>query len=112
MRDFNFTDLLRSIFIASFLGMLLSHNLTFAMTDSNLRDGSLMIQSRPLITVEALNTIAIDDTISIVGTGSSMTGVSMVTTAGEGGFDKPWAAGPASASMTVVVPTIEEGEDG
>ncbi|MEC7239179.1 MAG: hypothetical protein VXV81_03420, partial [Candidatus Thermoplasmatota archaeon] len=73
MRDFLFTDLLKSIFIASLLGMLLSHNLTFAMTDSNLRDGSLMAQSRPLITVEALNTIASDDTISIVGTGSSMT---------------------------------------
>jgi len=73
MNEFHFSDLLKSIFIACFLGMLLSHNLTFAMTDSNLRNSSLMIQSRPLITVEALNTIAFDDTISIVGTGSSMT---------------------------------------
>ena len=32
-----------------------------------------MIQSRPLITVEAINTIASDESISIVGTGSSMT---------------------------------------
>lgn len=71
--DFKFTDLMGSILIASFLGMLLSHNLTFSLTDSNLRDGSLMIQSRPLITVEALNTITSDNTISIVGTGSSMT---------------------------------------
>ena len=58
--DFKFTDLMGSILIASFLGMLLSHNLTFSLTDSNLRDSSLMIQSRPLITVEALNTITSD----------------------------------------------------
>jgi len=68
----NFIDLMTSILIASFLGILLSHNLTFALTDSNLRDSSLMFQSRPLITVEALNTIASDNTISIVGIGSSM----------------------------------------
>ena len=62
-----------SILIASFLGMLLSHNLSIYLTDPIMRDQSLFTGSRYTITVDALNTIAEDDTISVIAMGSSMT---------------------------------------
>ena len=70
--DFRLIDLFKSIFIASFLGILLSHNLTFYLTEPLMRDQSLFIGSRYTITVDALDTIAGDEEISIVVIGSSM----------------------------------------
>jgi len=71
--DFKFTDLMMSLLIASFLGMLLSHNLSIYLTEPVMRDQSLFTGSRYTITVDALNTIVDDDTISVIAIGSSMT---------------------------------------
>ena len=71
--ELKFTDLMMSLLIASFLGMLLSHNLSIYLTDPLMRDQSLFTGSRYTITVDALNTIAEDDTISVIAIGSSMT---------------------------------------
>ena len=71
--DLKFTDLMMSLLIASFLGMLLSHNLSIFLTEPLLRDQSLFTGSRYTITVDALNTIVDDDTISVIAIGSSMT---------------------------------------
>ena len=62
-----------SVLIASFLGILLSHNISIYITEPIMRDQSVFIGSRYTITVDALNTIAEDDTISIIAMGSSMT---------------------------------------
>jgi|TARA_B100001741_G_C16545373_1_gene596384 hypothetical protein len=67
-----FSDLMISILITAFLGMLLSHNLSIYVTEPIMRDQSVFIGSRYTITVDALNTIAEDDTISIIAMGSSM----------------------------------------
>ena len=69
----NLNELFMSILIASFLGMLLSHNLSIYLTEPLMRDQSLFTGSRYTITVDALNTIAEDDTISVIAIGSSMT---------------------------------------
>lgn len=61
-----------SVLIASFLGILLSHNISIYITDPIMRDQSVFTGSRYTITVDALNTIAEDDTISIIAIGSSM----------------------------------------
>lgn len=71
--DFRLIDLLKSILIASFLGILLSHNLSIYLTEPLMRDQSIFIGSRYTITVDALDTIAEDDTISVIAMGSSMT---------------------------------------
>jgi len=65
-------DLFTSVSVAAVLFFLLSSSMMSGVTDSLMRDSSLMIQSRPVITREALDTIAEDNKISIVGTGSSM----------------------------------------
>ena len=56
----NFIDLMTSILIASFLGILLSHNLTFALTESSISDGSIMRDSRLSgITTDSLAIISV-----------------------------------------------------
>ena len=71
--DLNKSDLLLSVFVAAFLAMLLSHNLSMYITEPIMRDQSVFTGSRYTITTDALNTIAEDDGISIVAMGSSMT---------------------------------------
>ena len=68
------SDMLMSVFVAMFLAMLLSHNLSLYLTEPRIRDQSAFTgSSRYAITVDALNTIAEDDAISIIAMGSSMT---------------------------------------
>jgi hypothetical protein len=56
----NFIDLMTSILIAFFLGILLSHNLTFALTESSISDGSIMRDSRLSgITTDSLAIISV-----------------------------------------------------
>ena len=71
--DLDKSDLLLSVFVAAFLAMLLSHNLSMYITEPIMRDQSVFTGSRYTITVDALDTIAEDDEISIVAIGSSMT---------------------------------------
>ena len=69
----NLDELFMSILIASFLGMLLSHNVSIYLTEPLMKDQSIFIGSRYTITADALDTIAEDDTISVIAMGSSMT---------------------------------------
>ena len=70
----NFIDLMTSILIAFFLGILLSHNLTFALTESSISDGSIMRDSRLSgITTDSLAIISDHVDNPIIGIGSSMT---------------------------------------
>ena len=66
-------DLFTSVLIATVLFFLLSNTFTFHLTDPLMNDSSLMIQARPVITRDALDTIGEDHGISIIGMGSSMT---------------------------------------
>ena len=62
-----------SVIVSVALLMILPHTIGFHITDPLMRDQSIFIGSRYTITVDALNTIAEDDTISIIAIGSSMT---------------------------------------
>jgi len=66
-------ELIISVSIATVLFLLLSHSLTFHLTEPLMNDSSLMINSRIVITRDALDSISDDGKISIVATGSSMT---------------------------------------
>ena len=66
--------LMRSILIASFVGMLLSHNLTFSLTQTHMNDGSIMRDSRLSgITTRSLELIETNVENPIIAIGSSMT---------------------------------------
>lgn len=71
--EFQIIDLLKSFGFAFFVSILLSHNLTFYVTEPMMRDQSIFIGSRYTITVDALDTVANDEDFSIVAMGSSMT---------------------------------------
>ena len=66
--------LARSILIASFVGMLLSHNLTFSLTETHMNDGSIMRDARLSgITTDSLEMIDRNVENPIIAIGSSMT---------------------------------------
>lgn len=74
VNKFRLIDLFKSIFVASFLGMLLSHNLTFSLTESSISDGSITRDSRLSgITTDSLTIISDYVDNPIIGIGSSMT---------------------------------------
>ena len=62
-----------SVIVSVVLLMILPNTIGFHLTDPLMRDQSIFIGSRYTITVDALNTIADDDTISVIAIGSSMT---------------------------------------
>jgi hypothetical protein len=66
-------NLFTSVSIAAVLFFLLSNTLVSGLTDSLMRDGSVLSNSRYTITQDALSTIARDDSLSVIGMGSSMT---------------------------------------
>jgi hypothetical protein len=70
----NFSDMILSILVASIIGMLLSHNLTFSLTESAINDGSIMQDSRLSgITTDSLKIISDHIDEPIIAIGSSMT---------------------------------------
>lgn len=74
VNEFRLIDLFKSIFVASVLGMLLSHNLTFSLTESSISNGSIMRDSRLSgITTDSLTIISDYVDSPIIGIGSSMT---------------------------------------
>ena len=64
-------DLFTSVLIAAVLFFLLSSSMVSGLTDSLMRDGSLLKGSRYTITQDALDTISEDNMVSVIGTGSS-----------------------------------------
>ncbi|MFL2947249.1 MAG: hypothetical protein ACJZ4J_03650 [Candidatus Poseidoniales archaeon] len=62
-----------SIIVSVALLMVLPNTIGFHLTEPLMRDQSIFIGSRYTITVDALNTIADDDSISVIAIGSSMT---------------------------------------
>jgi len=64
-----------SIFVSVFIGLivwsLLSTSLSSLAMDSIMRDGSIINGTRYTITNDALSTISEDDSVSVIGTGSS-----------------------------------------
>ena len=65
--------LFSSVSIGLVLFFLLSNSLTFFITQPIIHDASLMTQTRPVITKNALDSIAEDGKVSVIATGSSMT---------------------------------------
>jgi hypothetical protein len=68
---FTGSDLFTSVSIAAVLFFLISSSMMSALTDSLMRDSSLLTGSRYTITQDALETISEDGMISVIGTGSS-----------------------------------------
>ena len=69
---FTGSDLFTSVSIAVVLFFLLSSSMVSGLTDSLMRDSSLLGGgSRYTITQDALSTISEDNVISVIGTGSS-----------------------------------------
>ena len=66
-------NLFTSVSVAAVLFFLLSNALVSGLTDSLMRDGSVLSNARYTITQDALRTIAQDDAVSVIGMGSSMT---------------------------------------
>ena len=64
-------DLFTSVLVAAVLFFLLSSSMVSGLTDSLMRDGSLLKGSRYTITQDALDTISEDNMVSVIGTGSS-----------------------------------------
>ena len=70
----NFGDMILSILVALIIGMLLSHNLTFSLTESAISNGSIMQDSRLSgITTDSLKIISDHVEDPIIAIGSSMT---------------------------------------
>lgn len=70
----NFSDMILSILVALIIGMLLSHNLTFSLTESAISNGSIMRDSRLSgITTDSLKIISDHVEEPIIAIGSSMT---------------------------------------
>ena len=55
-----------SIIVSVVLLMILPNTITFHMTDPLMRDQSIFIGSRYTITIDALNTISDDNSISVI----------------------------------------------
>jgi hypothetical protein len=70
-RDSTEGDLFTSISIAAIIFFLLSSSLVAGIADPLMRDSSVLMGSRYTITQDALDTIAKDDAITVIGTGSS-----------------------------------------